>query len=93
MPKRRKMTDAERAEWEADRARMRENTLRLRRLAEKAQAELDAKKSGLIAVWLDPEDVEWLATHDPRNATDDEKARWERLRLSADAARQVAVPN
>jgi hypothetical protein len=40
----RKITKAEREQWEADRRRMEENIQRTRKLAEKAQAELDAKK-------------------------------------------------
>jgi hypothetical protein len=37
------MTEAERAEWEADLARMTANAERTRELAERAQAKLDAK--------------------------------------------------
>ena len=40
-----KMTQAERAEWEAHLARMRANAQRTRELAERAQAKLDAKAS------------------------------------------------
>jgi hypothetical protein len=42
---RKKLTAAERAEWEAQRARMRANAERTRELAERAQAQLDAKAS------------------------------------------------
>jgi hypothetical protein len=38
-----KMSPAERAEWEAHLARMRANAERTRQLAERAQAKLDAK--------------------------------------------------
>ena len=38
-----KLTEAERAEWNAQRARMRANVQRTRELAERAQAKLDAK--------------------------------------------------
>lgn len=38
-----KMTPAERAEWEADIAQMLANAERTRQLAERAQAKLDAK--------------------------------------------------
>jgi hypothetical protein len=38
-----KLTEAERAEWEAQRAQMRANAQRTRELAELAQAKLDAK--------------------------------------------------
>jgi hypothetical protein len=38
-----KLTEAERAEWNAQRARMRANAQRTRELAERAQAKLDAK--------------------------------------------------
>jgi hypothetical protein len=38
-----KLTKAERAEWEAQRARMRVNAQRTRELAERAQARLDAE--------------------------------------------------
>lgn len=38
-----KLTEAERAEWEAQRAQMRANAQRTRELAERAQAKLDAK--------------------------------------------------
>jgi hypothetical protein len=38
-----KLTEAERAEWNAQRARMRANAKRTRELAERAQAKLDAK--------------------------------------------------
>jgi len=38
-----KLTPAERAQHEADRALLVQNALRTRRLAEKAQAELDAR--------------------------------------------------
>jgi hypothetical protein len=38
-----KLTEAERAEWEAQRARMLANAQRTRELAERAQAKLDAK--------------------------------------------------
>jgi hypothetical protein len=38
-----KMTEAERAEWEAHLARMTANADRTRELAERAQAKLDAK--------------------------------------------------
>jgi hypothetical protein len=38
-----KMTEAERAEWEAHLAQMRANAERTRELAERAQAKLDAK--------------------------------------------------
>ena len=41
----RKLTEAERAEWEAQRARMLANAERTRQLAELAQAKLDAKSS------------------------------------------------
>jgi hypothetical protein len=41
-----KMTKAERERWEAERRRIDENIERTRRLAEKAQAELDARKPG-----------------------------------------------
>ena len=40
-----KRTEAERAEWEAQRAQMRVNAQRTRELAERAQAKLDAKTS------------------------------------------------
>lgn len=40
-----KMTQVERAEWEAHLARMRANGQRTRELAERAQAKLDAKAS------------------------------------------------
>jgi hypothetical protein len=39
-----KLTKAERAEWEAQRAQMRANGQRTRELAERAQAKLDAGK-------------------------------------------------
>jgi hypothetical protein len=38
-----KLTEAERAEWEVQRASMRANAQRTRELAERAQAKLDAK--------------------------------------------------
>ncbi len=38
-----RMTEAERAEWKAHLARMRTNADRTRELAERAQAKLDAK--------------------------------------------------
>jgi len=38
-----KMTEAERAEWNVRRAQMRANAQRTRELAERAQAKLDAK--------------------------------------------------
>ena len=38
-----KLTKAERAEWEAQRAQMRANAQRTRELAERAQAKLDAE--------------------------------------------------
>jgi hypothetical protein len=40
-----KLTEAERAEWEAHLARMLANAQRTRELAERAQAKLDAKAS------------------------------------------------
>ncbi|MCW2963854.1 MAG: hypothetical protein JWO17_1106 [Actinomycetia bacterium] len=40
-----KLTEAERAEWEAQRAQMLANAQRTRELAERAQAKLDAKTS------------------------------------------------
>jgi hypothetical protein len=40
-----KPTEAERAEWEAQRAQMLANAQRTRELAERAQAKLDAKTS------------------------------------------------
>ncbi|MHB8468613.1 MAG: hypothetical protein ACYDCH_02490 [Gaiellaceae bacterium] len=42
---RKKLTKAERAEWEAQLAQMRANARRTRELAERAQAKLDAKAS------------------------------------------------
>jgi hypothetical protein len=39
-----KMTEAERAEWKAHLARMRANAARTRELAERAQAKLDAQR-------------------------------------------------
>jgi hypothetical protein len=42
----RKITKAERERWEVHRRRMEENIQRTRELAEKAQAELEAKKRG-----------------------------------------------
>lgn len=39
-----KLTEAERAEWKAHRERMLANAHRTRQLAEKAQAELDARR-------------------------------------------------
>jgi hypothetical protein len=44
MAKKRKPTEAERAEWDRQRAQMRINTRRLRELAEQAQAKLDAER-------------------------------------------------
>jgi len=41
-----KLTKAERAEWEAQRAQMRANAQRTRELAERAQAKLDAQGQG-----------------------------------------------
>lgn len=38
-----KLTEAERAEWEAQRAQMRANAQRTRQLAERAQAKLNTK--------------------------------------------------
>jgi hypothetical protein len=38
-----KLTEAERAEWNAQRAQMRANAQRTRELAERGQAKLDAK--------------------------------------------------
>jgi hypothetical protein len=38
-----KLTEAERTEWEAQRAQMLANAARTRELAERAQAKLDAK--------------------------------------------------
>jgi hypothetical protein len=38
-----KLTEAERAAWEVQRAQMRANAQRTRELAERAQAKLDAK--------------------------------------------------
>jgi hypothetical protein len=38
-----KLTEAERAEWEAERARMLANARRTRELAERAHAKLDGK--------------------------------------------------
>jgi hypothetical protein len=43
--KRKKLTRAEREEWEAERARMLEHTQRTRELAERAQARLDSQSS------------------------------------------------
>jgi hypothetical protein len=43
--RKKKMTKAERAEWEAFRERMLENIRRTRELAERAQAKLDAQRS------------------------------------------------
>jgi hypothetical protein len=40
-----KLTEAERAEWEKQRAQMLANAQRTRELAERAQAKLDAKTS------------------------------------------------
>lgn len=40
-----RLTEAERAEWNAQRARLRANAQRTRELAERAQAKLDAKSS------------------------------------------------
>ncbi len=40
-----KLTEAERREWEAQRAQMLTNAQRTRELAERAQAKLDAKAS------------------------------------------------
>jgi hypothetical protein len=40
-----KPTEAERAEWNAQRAQMRPNAQRTRELAERAQATLDAKRA------------------------------------------------
>lgn len=40
-----KLTEAERVEWDAQRAQMRANAQRTRELAEHAQAKLDAKTS------------------------------------------------
>jgi hypothetical protein len=40
-----KLTQAERERWEAERKQMRVNTQRTRELAERAQAELDARQS------------------------------------------------
>ncbi len=40
----RKLTKAERAEWEARRAEMRRNAERTRELAQRAQAKLDAAR-------------------------------------------------
>jgi hypothetical protein len=40
-----KLTEAERAEWKAQRARMLANAQRTRELAERAQAKLDASAS------------------------------------------------
>jgi hypothetical protein len=40
-----KLTEAERAEWDAQRRQMRANAQRTRELAERAQAKLDAKTS------------------------------------------------
>jgi hypothetical protein len=40
-----KLTEAERAEWDAQRTQMRANAQRTRELAERAQAKLDAKTS------------------------------------------------
>ena len=40
-----KLTEAERAEWDAQRAQLRANAQRTRELAERAQAKLDAKTS------------------------------------------------
>ena len=44
--KKRKMTEAERAEWNAFLEQMEANALRTRELAERAQAKLDAERSG-----------------------------------------------
>jgi hypothetical protein len=44
--KKRKMTKAERAEFDARTERMLEDARRLRELAERAQAKLDAQRSG-----------------------------------------------
>ena len=44
--KKRKMTKAERAEWNAFLDQMQANALRTRELAERAQAKLDAESSG-----------------------------------------------
>jgi hypothetical protein len=41
----RKITKAEREQWEIQRRRMEANIQRTRKLAEKAQAELDARKA------------------------------------------------
>lgn len=46
MAKKKKMTMAERAEWNAFLDQMEANALRTRELAERAQAKLDAKRSG-----------------------------------------------
>ena len=44
MAKKKKLTEAERAEWEAQRAQMRANAERTRELAERALARLEAEK-------------------------------------------------
>ncbi len=44
MAKKRKLTEAERADWEAHLERMLANARRTRELAEKAQAALDARR-------------------------------------------------
>ena len=41
----RKLTQAERDQWEFERARLRASSEHLRKLAEKAQAKLDAKRA------------------------------------------------
>ena len=46
MAKRKKMTPADRAQWNAFLERMHANALRTRELAERAQAKLDAERSG-----------------------------------------------
>jgi hypothetical protein len=46
MAKKKKMTKAERAEWNAFLEQMEANALRTRELAERAQAKLDAQRSG-----------------------------------------------
>lgn len=48
----------------------------------------EEKAKGRIALWLDPADVEWLASHCccPPNASEEVKERCARVRFRASAA-------
>ncbi len=50
--------------------------------------ELDEKNKGRIALWLDPEDIQWISEHCCclEDTSEDEKNRCSRIRFRAKAA-------